>query len=386
VRRLIALQLPHGPELVDELRRVFDAGDAALPVDLRLGEPARRRILEAMRPAAVVEPGGRRRTLAGAEPVEDGDALVMVTSGTTGEPKGVVLTHEAVAASARATNARLGVDPETDRWWACLPFAHIGGLSVVLRAWAAGLPVEVSRFSPEGAELALARGATLTSLVPTALRRLGPARAAAFRRIVLGGQAPPSRLPANVVATYGMTETGSGVVYDGLPLDGVEVAIGVGSEILLRGPMLLRAYRDGTDPKRAGGWLPTGDAGRLDGSGRLQVHGRISDLIISGGENVWPAAVEQVLERHPAVGEVAVAGVPDPEWGERVTAWVVPDPGAPDLPAPALLAELRELVKEEIAGYAAPRSLVLVRSLPRSAIGKVQRAALTGLEGASAAV
>ncbi|MBO0747295.1 MAG: long-chain fatty acid--CoA ligase, partial [Acidimicrobiaceae bacterium] len=192
--------------------------------------------------------------------------------------------------------------------------------------------------------------------------------------VVLGGSAPPARLAPNVVSTYGLTETGSGVVYDGRPLDGVEVRLGPGSEILLRGPMLLRAYRDGTAPFDADGWLPTGDAGAWDAGGRLVVSGRLSDLIVTGGENVWPAPVEDVLRRHPLVADVAVAGRPHPEWGEEVVAWVIPaDPGRPPS-----LDGLRALVRETLAGYAAPRRLVLVEGFPRTSIGKVQRALLPG--------
>ena len=125
------------------------------------------------------------------------------------------------------------------------------------------------------------------------------------------------------------------MVYDGVPLEGVEVTLGDGSfgsrgEILVRGPMLVRAYRDGHDPKLAGGWLPTGDGGSIDRDGRLVVHGRMSEVIVTGAEKVWPVVVEHVLAGHPEVAEVAVWKRPDPEWGERVVAWVVPvDPFAP---------------------------------------------------------
>lgn len=384
MNRLIALAIPAGPDFVSELRRIFDDGDAALPVDLRLSWPARRRLLESMRPAAIVTTPEKREGLPLAVPVEAGDAIVMATSGTTGEPKGVVLTHEAVAASARATSTRLGVDSSTDRWWACLPLAHIGGLSVVLRSMVEGVGCEVVEgFSAEGAAAALAGGATLTSLVPTALRRLDPSLAAGFRRIVLGGQAPPDDLPGNVVTTYGMTETGSGVVYDGRPLPSVEVRIAGDGEILLRGPMLLRAYRDGADPKTGDGWLPTGDSGEIGPAGLLEVRGRMGDVVITGGENVWPAAVEPVLERHVAVSEAVVAGRPDAEWGERVTAYVVVieqvDPAR-------LLAELRELVRAELAPFMAPRELVIVTELPKTALGKIERGGLSRLEGPSAIV
>ena len=210
----------------------------------------------------------------------------------------------------------------------------------------------------------IAAGATLVSLVATALRRIEPA---AFRTIVLGGAAPPADLPPNVVTTYGMTETGSGVVYDGRPLDGVDVRIADDGEILLRGPMLLRCYRDGSDPF-VDGWFPTGDLGRWLDDGRLHVDGRAGDLIITGGENVWPEPVEAALRRRPDVADVAVTGVPDDEWGQVVVAVVVPAPGA--VPT---LEDLRATVKEQLPAYCAPRRLVLTDSIPRTALGKTRR-------------
>jgi O-succinylbenzoic acid--CoA ligase len=205
------------------------------------------------------------------------------------------------------------------------------------------------------------------SLVSTALRRVS---ADHFHTVVLGGSAPPDDLAPNVVTTYGLTETGSGVVYDGIPLDGVEVDIDpAASEIRVRGPMLFRAYRDGALGLDAGGWFATGDSGRLDNTGRLHVDGRLAEMIVTGGENVWPAPVEAALRAHPGVAEVAVAGRPDPEWGERVVAWIVPaDPAAPPS-----LASLRAEVAERVAPYAAPRELILVADLPKTAIGKLRR-------------
>jgi O-succinylbenzoic acid--CoA ligase len=172
------------------------------------------------------------------------------------------------------------------------------------------------------------------------------------------------------MTTYGMTETGSGVVYDGRPLDGVDVRVAPGDEIHVRGPMLLRAYRDGTDPKDAGGWFATGDLGEIDeSSGRLRVFGRRGDLIITGGENVWPEPVEAILAGQPGVADVAIVGRPDPEWGERVVAVVVPaDPSAP----PGLDA-LRAAVREQLGPWAAPRTIELVDAIPRTALGKVRR-------------
>lgn len=366
---LVAIDLPGGPEFVAALRRVWDDGDAALPVDQRLGGRAREVLLDTLAPAVVDGPGGRNRRPGGV-PVEDGDALVMATSGTTGRPKGVVLTHSAVEASARATTARLGVDPDRHRWLACLPLNHVGGLSVLTRSLVTATPVTVLAGFDADAVRAASGPDVLVSLVATALQRTP---ADLFHTVVLGGSAPPSSLPTNVVTTYGLTETGSGVVYDGVPLEGVEVAVDPATaEVSLRAPMLLRAYRDGTVPLDAEGWFRTGDVGELDGDGRLEIRGRIGDMIITGGENVWPAPVEDVLRGHPRVAEVAVSGRPDPEWGQKVVAWVVPT----DPSDPPSLRELRDLVGDRLARFAAPRQLVLTDSLPRTSIGKVRRDAL----------
>ena len=363
------MAIPGGPAFVELLQRVWDDGDALLPVDPRLPDLAVERLLDAMRPARLIDATGDEHRRDGAIPTEDGDALVVPTSGSTGMPKGVVHTHDSVAGSASATSARLGVDPGRDRWLCCLPLAHVAGLSVVCRALHTGTPLEVHDGFDAGAVMdAAARGATLTTVVPTALARIDPAR---FRKLVVGGSAPPKVVPPNAVISYGMTETGSAFVYDGLALDGAEVRI-VDGEIQVRGPMVMRAYRDGSDPRDADGWLPTNDAGEWADDGRLVVHGRRGDLIITGGENVWPTAVERVLATHVAVAEVAVIGRADPDWGERVVAVVVPN----DPDEPPSLDELRDHVKQELPAFAAPRELALVDRLPRTLLGKVERHAL----------
>jgi O-succinylbenzoic acid--CoA ligase len=372
VHRLVALDLPGGDAFLSALEACFAAGDAVLPVDQRLPKPAAARLFSELRPSVVIDAAGEHH-LEGGRGTDDDDALVMPTSGTSGTPKGVVLTHAALAASAAATSARLGVDPTHDRWLCCLPLSHVGGMSVVTRSLATNTPVELhAGFDVRDVTAAVKGGVTLISLVSTALFRLDRATVDALRVIVLGGSAPPEALPDNVVTTYGLTESGSGVVYDGVPLDGVDVECAADGEILLRGPMVLRAYRDGTDPKDSRGFLPTGDLGAFGDDGRLRVFGRREDVIVSGGEKIWPTPVEQLLLSHPSISEVAIVGVPDPEWHQRAVACVVAAPGAT-----LDLAELRELVRGELGSVHAPRELQLFDELPRTSIGKVRRSELS---------
>jgi O-succinylbenzoic acid--CoA ligase len=411
VPELVALDLPGGPGFIDTLRAVWDTGDAAAPLDPRLPRAARDLVLAALRPSRVVASDGEHHVMAGGVPVDEGDAVVVATSGSSGQPKGVVLTHDALLASARATSDRLGVDPARHAWLACLPLAHVGGLSVVTRAMLTGTSLTVlPAFDADLVEaLGRAERATHVSLVPAALRRIDPAL---FTGILLGGSRPPGDLPSNVVVTYGMTETGSGVVYDGIPLDDVEVAIAhfgysddddddnhtgtgnqtgtgrhtgtgnqtgtgddLGGEILLRAPMLLRCYRDGSTgrvlgPDGSKTWFATGDAGYINADGTLSVTGRMAEMITTGGEKVWPDEVERVMAAHRDVAEVAVWKRPDPEWGERVVAWVVP---ADVLPKAE---ELKELVAATIAPWAAPKEIVFTTELPRTPSGKVKRSEL----------
>jgi o-succinylbenzoate---CoA ligase len=315
----------------------------------------------------------------------DPDAVhsVVHTSGTTGRPKAVELTYGNHAASALASADALGVHP-CDRWLCPLPVFHVGGLGVLIRSVINATTARVhDRFDTGAVKDVLEGGeVSLASLVPTMLVRLraaGLRRAPGMRAIALGGGPIPAGLldwargaALPVVPVYGMTETCSQVTAGspGRPLRGVELEIAADGEILVRGPMVARGSL-GPD-----GWLHTGDLGHLDQDGGLHVDGRVKELIVTGGENVAPIEVEQALLSHPAVADAGVAGRPDPEWGEAVTAFVV-------LRRPATADELRAWCRERLAPHKTPKTVHEVAALPRNAGGKLLRDRLgdTGLRG-----
>lgn len=363
--------MPASPAFVARTRAAWDCGDAVAPLDVRVDAATRLRTAIAMGATSIAAADGSEAALRGGRGCDDGDALVVATSGSTGAPKFVVHGHAGLAAAARASNARLGTGP-ADEWLVCIPVCHVGGFSVVARALAAGSRLQLhDRFVPERVEEAARRGATCTSLVTAALQRID---ASLYRTILLGGGHAPSDRPLHVVATYGLTETLGGVVYDGAPLDGTEIDVRDG-EIWLRTPSLLRRYLgDVTDPRDEDGWFPTGDLGSVV-DGRLVVDGRSDDLIKTGGEKVWPSRVEDALSRRSDVADVVVRGVADPEWGQRVVAWVVP------LGEPPTLDDLRATVKELLPPHCAPREVRLLAAIPRTALGKPDVQALLAGSG-----
>ena len=362
---LVALDFGPGDDFVAGLANAWKEGKAAMPVDQRLPEAARAGLLEHMRPTELWNVT-TRVPLADGVDVEPGDALVVPTSGTTGEPKGVVLTMSAVRAAAAITSEALGASIDDDRWLLCLPVAHMGGLSVVTRSIVTGVPLTtLPRFDRRAVESAAARGATLVSLVPATLDGLDLSR---FRSVLLGGSAIPVNRPSNTVATYGLTESAGGVVHEGRALPGVELDI-VDGEVMLRSPTLLRRYRFGDDPKSSDGWLATGDLGEISDDGMLNVFGRKDELMITGGHNVFPGPVEQVLRTHASVADVAVIGRPDEKWGTAVTAVVVPS----DPANPPTLDVIRGWAKAQLPFYSAPTRLELIDALPKTTIGKVIR-------------
>jgi O-succinylbenzoic acid--CoA ligase len=317
------------------------------------------------------------------------DGVLVATSGSTGDARLVALPASALRASAAATAARLGGPA---RWLLALPADHVAGIQVVVRALLGGSQPVVQDlregFRPDGFTAATARlglGRRATSLVPTQLVRLldagGPALDAlcGYDAVLVGGAALDAALRARaeasgvrVVTTYGMTETAGGCVYDGVPLDGVRVRVESG-RILVGGPILAGGYVGRPAETAAafvGGEFRTGDLGRW-ADGRLEVLGRADDVIVTGGENVAPAAVERVLVGLAGVRAACVVGLPDPEWGAIVGAAVVVDGVDPE--------RLRTAVGDALGRAAVPRALRVVDALPLRGIGKPDRAAVTRL-------
>lgn len=329
-----------------------------------------------------------------------GPLAILYTSGTTGRPKGAMLSRRAFLAAAQASACNLGWQAD-DRWLLCMPLSHVGGLSILTRCLIARRTVVLvgGGFTPQTIAQVVDRDrVTLVSLVPTMLRRLlelAPAWTAPprLRAVLLGGAAASEGLLTQaaergvpVLTTYGLTEACSQATTQrygtrpaaeqgaGEPIAGLELRISAADDqIELRSPTLFDGYwppRPGALPLTADGWFRTGDLGRVDLQGRLHVLARRTDLIVTGGENVYPAEVEQALERCPAVAAACVVGLPDPEWGQVVAAALVART------APLTVAALRTELREQLAAYKHPRQLVWLPALPLSATGKVDRAAV----------
>ena len=350
-----------------------------------------RAALDGARPLAVLPVGppavvaAARAALRPEEPLEPGADLVVLTSGSTGAGRAVLLSAGALRASVAATHQHLG---GPGSWLLALPVTSIAGLQVLCRGIVAGTPGTVHRAGETlGAAAArMPEGRRYTALVPTQLRRYledEPDALGTFDAVLVGGAAADAALldrarrqGVTVVTTYGMTETAGGCVYDGRPLPGVGIRVSDGIE--LTGPVLAAGYR--LDPAATAaafvdGWFRTRDAGSLS-EGRLSVLGRLDDVVISGGVNVAPAAVEAALRTHPAVADAVVLGRPDEEWGQRVVAAVVPAPS--EFPE---LAVLRAWVAERLGVPAAPRELHVIGAVPLLHTGKPDRRAVADLVG-----
>ena len=390
VRRgaVVALGLEPGADYAAVLHGLMKLGAVAYPLNARLPERERALELERAEPALLLESPLDLTTTEADMPLlgeHDLDAIQcrLLTSGTSGQARPIGLTYGNFLWSAVGSAFNLGVDP-ADRWLCCLPLHHVAGLSILMRSVIYGTGTVIHNgFSPDRVAEALAEDdVSLVSLVATQLVRLlddevdlsGP------RAIVVGGGPVPVDVieeatgrGATVVQTYGMTETCSQVTTlppaearakagsAGRPLLTTHLRIQDG-EILVQGPTVAPGTAD------EDGWLHTGDLGRIDDDGFLYVEDRLGDVIVTGGENVIPAEIEEVLMRHPDVADAAAVGRPDERWQEAVTAVVVVRDGAD-----ADAERLRAHCAGELAGFKVPKRFEFVAALPRTASGKLLR-------------
>ncbi|MEO5710637.1 MAG: AMP-binding protein [Nocardioidaceae bacterium] len=309
---------------------------------------------------------------------DDPAPLVVETSGSTGTPKRVRLSRAAMRASADATHSRLG---GPGQWLLNLPPSYVAGLQVLFRSVRAGTGPVVEDGSFEDAVAAMTGARRYVSLVPTQLvRLLDGGSLDGFDTVLVGGarldpglRSRAAAVGVRVVATYGMSETCGGCVYDGRPLDGVAVKIGTDARIRIGGPVVFDSYvgqPDLTATAREDGWFVTQDLGRIDHDGLLEVTGRIDDVVVSGGVNVSTGAVATRLREHPSVTGAEVVGVPHPEWGEEVVAVLAGD---------LSLGAARDWVADGLPRTWSPRRVVPVPTLPLLPNGKVDRLAVERL-------
>jgi o-succinylbenzoate---CoA ligase len=367
VRSLLAIDLPLGPSLEVALRECADHDQAFCILDRRLSPRRREEELDWLGATEILDGEGRRARPEGRN-VDDDVGLVMLTSGSSGEPKAAELTWDALTASAELTQSTLR-DDSPPIWFPCLPANHIGGLAVLLRAILSDATLLWT--NEDDIDGAARLGATHVSLVRTQLARHD---VSGYHCVLLGGARPPDQLPQNVLTTWGMTETGSGVVYSGVPLPGVEF-IAVDGELCVRTPTLFRSYRSAPRPQyvdlEGREWFPTGDAGEVL-ENRIRVFGRLGFVINTGGEKLWPEDLESIFATVAGVSDVAVTGVDDPEWGQRVVAFVVSDNATID-------ETLREVASERLGPWAKPKEIRHVVAIPRTSNGKIRRAELAHL-------
>jgi O-succinylbenzoic acid--CoA ligase len=377
----VAIELAPGIDFAVALHACLLLGAVVVPVDPRLTPPERERILAATdarveRPLPSLDRDERLSETLANPAHHDLQAIcaVIYTSGTTSQPRAVELTYGNFLWSALGSGVALGVDPR-ERWLCALPLSHVGGLSILLRsAIYATTAVVHPRFDTERVLAALREEhITLVSLVSTTLARLldaGLSDPPALRwALTGGGPVPPALIEraraagVPVVATYGLTEACSQVTTGGPALFCTQLRLAADGEIEVSGPTVARSAL------AADGLLHTGDLGRFDEDGFLQVSGRKADTIVSGGENVAPSEVEAVLEEHPGVLEAAVVGRADPQWGEAVTAIVVVGAGAS-----VVEGLLREHCAARLAPFKVPKRVELVTApLPRTRSGKLLR-------------
>jgi acyl-CoA synthetase (AMP-forming)/AMP-acid ligase II len=415
----VALLLHNGFEFVESLLAAHILGAVAVPINFRLAADEIDYIRRDSGAAVLIEAGSHEARVTAAPPraeqaplASDAPALMCYTSGTTGRPKGAVLTHGNLVASTQSWIHEMGAGPD-DVWLSGMPLFHIGGINGLLPFLALGatsIVTPTTGFDPAAAIERLERhGVTMTIFVPTQWDAIcaDPKIATMDRerlRVAMWAASPATRRTlerlretfpaAAIVSAYGQTEMSGATTLlkgpdatrkmgsVGKPMRGVELRVadddlgdvetGEVGEVVYRGPNVMAGYHDNpqaTAEAFAGGWFHSGDLARLDDEGYLWLVDRKKDLIISGGENVYPAEVERVLHEHPAVAEAAVLGIPHEHWVETPIAFVVTQ-------AEVTEDELIAHCRDRLAGYKKPSKVIQVEELPRNAAGKVLKRVL----------
>jgi O-succinylbenzoic acid--CoA ligase len=376
--KLIAIDAPPSNSIPTLIKQIWDKGDTALVLDYKLRSKLKEFLVKSVKPHALIDANLEQIHLKEGIPTLAGDALVVFTSGTGSVQKAAILTHENLKASADACFKALDVDTNSDSLIACLPLGHIGGLSVVIRSLLWSIPVEVLGAFEGSLLQTLARdGNRIISAVPTMLREIDTSL---FKKILVGAM-PNNITASNIISTYGMTETAAAISYNGILNDNIEAKLDDAGCLVIRGPQLLRAYRsrhskvseEGYDPKDNEGWFKTGDLAQLQGN-NIKILGRIDNVINTGGLKVNPELVEAIIKQNSAVKEVAVVGLPDKKWGQAVTALIVLSKKG-NLKEDELNAE----IKEKLSYWAVPKKYVYLKSLPKTALGKIRRRELSEL-------
>lgn len=368
MQSLLALDLPLGAQLEHAIRQCVEQRQAFCILDQRVSRQRQDAELISLGATAVLT-GGERMVRSSGRQVDNDIGLVMLTSGSSGEPKAAELSWDALAASAVMTQKSLR-DVSAPVWYPVLPANHIGGLAVILRAIFDDATLLWG--DAKGIDEAPRHGATHIALVRTQLVRHDVTQ---YEKVLLGGARPPSVLGENFISTWGMTETGSGVVYDGRALEGVDIA-SIDGQIAVRTPTLFRSYRTMARPRILGpdgsdDWFPTGDAGEVQ-NGRVSIRGRLGYVINTGGEKLWPEDLEAIIAAIPGVTDVAVTGVDDEVWGQRVVALVVSN-------VTGLETAIGAAASERIGPWAKPKETRFVDAIPRTSNRKIRRAALASL-------
>ncbi len=376
-------------KMVDAVAKVWEAGHAFTPIDTRLSTELQQAQITRLQPDFIMSddlelttnPSLNQTPTTPLAQLLTGDALAIETSGSTGEPKQVIHTHDSLTASAKATSKLLGVT-ESDTWLSCLPFSHIGGLAVLLRSILLGTEIEVLETINHDSIIESAKRCSLVSMVQRQASQLSEETLGNFRRILLGG-GPGGINTDNVIKTYGLTETGSGIYYQGnsLPqgfatVGDTELRINDEGVLEIKGATLFRAYRNiHATSSSQDGWFTTGDLGSIDESGKLTITGRQSLLIRTGGEDVSPEILEARLNEHPQIKAAAVTSRPSKEWGNEVVAVLVlgEDSAEPSLE------ELAEWTRKTLPNWYTPKHVVVTDELPRLPNSKVDRGRLKSL-------